>query len=155
MRKTFVFLIPALALLAAPLQRAEAHCQVPCGIYDDHNRVHEMREDVTTIEKAMKQIRELSGKKDPQSQNQLVRWVVTKEQHAEKIMRTIADYFMAQKIKPAQGNKKAQQAYLQKLERHHRVMVAAMVCKQTTDLKNAKALGKAIDAISGYWPAGK
>ncbi len=59
-----------------------AHCQIPCGIYDDHARVDSMRENVDTVRKSVSLINELSGKTDPQSQNQLVRWVVNKEQHA-------------------------------------------------------------------------
>ena len=140
--------VAAVALLGlAP--RAQAHCQVPCGIYDDHNRVHQMREDLTTIKKAVKQIKALAKKKDAQSKNQLTRWVVTKEQHAEKIIRTISDYFMAQKIKP--GKK----GYKNKLVRHHKVMIAAMKCKQSVDDKAVANLGKALDAIAKYWKLAK
>ena len=35
---------------------AGAHCQIPCGIYDDAARITMMEEHVTTIEKSMKQI---------------------------------------------------------------------------------------------------
>ena len=64
----------AIALMPMLLaQHAHAHCQIPCGIYDDHARVASMLEDVATIRKAVAQIAELSGKTDPQSQNQLVR----------------------------------------------------------------------------------
>ena len=136
-----------LALVSISAQPVQAHCQVPCGIYGDSTRVRMMREDLATIIRAMGQIRALSQKKDAQSQNQLVRWVVTKEQHAEKIIRTISDYFMAQKIKPAKAG------YAEMLKRHHAVMVAAMTCKQTTDGKAARALGKALDTIANYWPS--
>ncbi len=138
------FLLLSLLLLHA--SSAQAHCQVPCGIYGDHMRVRQMKEDLATITKAMKKIRALSKKKDAKSRNQLVRWVVTKEQHAEKIIRTISDYFMAQKIKPGKPK------YVEKLKAHHAVMVAAMKCKQTTDGKAAAALGKAITGVAGYWP---
>ncbi len=137
--------------LLLPAQ-AQAHCQVPCGIYDDHNRVHRMREDLATITKAIKQIRALSKKKDAKSRNQLVRWVVTKEQHAEKIIRVISDYFMAQKIKP-KAKKGPRAKYMEKLARHHGVMVAAMKCKQSADPKAAQVLGEAIAGIEAYWPA--
>ena len=138
-----------LGCLWAP--NAGAHCQVPCGIYGDSMRVRMMREDLATITRAMKKIQALSQKKDARSRNQLVRWVVTKEQHAEKIIRTISDYFLAQKIKPAaQGKGKAR--YVEMLLGHHAVMVAAMKCKQTTDARAAAALRKAIDAVAGYWP---
>lgn len=144
--------LTALVLSGLP-GSARAHCQVPCGIFDDHNRVHQMMEDLTTIKKAMTEIKALSSKKDAQSQNQLVRWVMTKEEHATRIMRTIADYFMAQKIKPASD--KDQASYLALLARHHAVMVLAMKCKQTVDPKDAEALGKALAAIEKDWPAPK
>lgn len=132
---------------------ARAHCQVPCGIYDDHARVHAMREDVTTIAKALKEMAGLSGKKDAQSINQLVRWVNTKETHAERIIRTISDYFLTQKIAPpAKPDAKAQAVYFERLAKHHAVMVAAMKCKQSASDEPLKALSKALDGIEGYWP---
>jgi nickel superoxide dismutase len=133
---------------------ARAHCQVPCGIYDDHARVHAMREDAMTIAKALKEMATLAGKRDAQSANQLVRWVNTKEQHAEKIMRSIADYFLAQKIQPpaAKADAKTQAVYLERLAKHHAVMVAAMKCKQSASDEPLKALNRALDGIEGYWP---
>ena len=56
--------------------QVQAHCQIPCGIYDDHARVQSMLEDAATVEKSAKLIAELAGKPDAQSQNQLVRWVM-------------------------------------------------------------------------------
>ena len=144
-------LVTAAALAPRP---AQAHCQVPCGIYDDHARVHAMREDATTIEKAVKMIGELAKKKDAQSANQMVRWINTKEQHAERVIRTVADYFLTQKLKPvAAKSGKEHAAYLQKLEAHHAVMVAAMKCKQTVSADAVAALSKALDGIEMYWPA--
>lgn len=135
---------------------AVAHCQIPCGIYDDHTRVHLMREDVTTIAKSVKEIGALAGKTDAQSINQAVRWVMNKDVHAEKIIRTISDYFLTQKLAPAPASdKKAHAAYLEKLARHHAVMVAAMKCKQSAKPDAVKALEKALDGIEGYWPEGK
>lgn len=143
--------------LASPLlfggDVARAHCQVPCGIYDDHARVIGMREDATTIGKALEQMAALSSRRDAQSVNQLVRWVNTKEQHAERIMRTIADYFLAQKIQPpaTAADAKARADYLERLGRHHAVMVQAMKCKQSASREPLEALNKALEAIAGYW----
>ena len=47
----FIFALVA-GILGSP-QASRAHCQIPCGIYDDHARVHAMLEDVTTIEKSL------------------------------------------------------------------------------------------------------
>ena len=121
---------------------AFSHCEIPCGIYGDEMRFEMMEEHIVTIEKSMKKIAELSGKANA-NQNQLVRWVVTKEAHAEKVIRTISDYFMAQKIKPGKG-KKGKKKYVEMLTRHHAVMVAAMKCKQSADAATATALRAAI-----------
>lgn len=145
-----------LLVLAAASGEARAHCQIPCGIYDDHARVHAMREDVTTITKSLKELAALAGKTDAQSLNQAVRWVVNKDHHAERIIRTISDYFLTQKLPPPPANeKKAWGAYLEKLARHHAVMVAAMKCKQSGKLDAVKPLEKALDGIEGYWPEAK
>lgn len=141
-----------MALLAPALCAGEArgHCQVPCGIYDDSARVAQLREHTKTIQKAVEQIAQLAAKGNAQSRNQLVRWVTTKEAHAEKIIRAVSDYFLAQKIKPvSQGS--GRKAYLDKLVRHHAVMVAAMKCKQTANAASVVALTKAIDRIAAYW----
>ena len=58
---------------------------------------------------------------------------------------------MTQKIKPAKGNK-GRKAYLAKLARHHRVMVAAMMCKQSADPKVEEGLAAAIKGIEKDWP---
>ena len=138
--------------LAAIRPVAVAHCQVPCGIYDDHARITAMLEDTTTIAKAMDQINALAGKQDAQSFNQATRWVITKEEHAERIQTTIAQYYLAQRVKAAEPGTEAYDAYLQKLAEHHAVIVAAMKAKQTVDPKAAVALRKAIEAISAYYP---
>ena len=95
-------MIALMPLLLA--QNALAHCQIPCGIYDDHARVASMLEDVATIRKAVSQIAELAGKTDPQSQNQLVRWVMNKETHAQNIIDSISDYFLTQRVKAEQDD---------------------------------------------------
>ena len=117
---------------------ANAHCQVPCGIYGDQRRFEEMLEDVATIAKAITQINELAEKSDALSHNQLARWVATKEAHASNIQKVIADYFMAQRIKSTNEN------YIKQLTAAHDVIVAAMKCKQTVDPASAEALKKAV-----------
>lgn len=119
--------------------QAFAHCQVPCGIYGDQLRFEQLLEDFRTIEKAQKQLNEIvEDHQDPQGWNQAVRWVTTKEDHASKIQKTIAEYFLAQRIKADKDN------YVDLLKAAHSVTVAAMKCKQSADPATAKALEKAI-----------
>ena len=80
----FVFSLSTITLC----QSALAHCEVPCGIYDDQRRFEDMLEDQETIAKGMGQIREMAGKSDPLSVNQTVRWICTKETHATNIQHT-------------------------------------------------------------------
>lgn len=127
-------------------QQAAAHCQVPCGIYDDHARVKAMLEDAETVAKAVKMMAELQGKTDVQSQNQMVRWVVNKEKHAQNVIATISDYFLTQRVKSSQKD------YVERLKKHHAVIVAAMKAKQKSDAKTADALKTAINGLLTYYP---
>ncbi|ADE54266.1 superoxide dismutase, Ni [Coraliomargarita akajimensis] len=147
--KTTLRFLPSLILSITILltaQVAQAHCQVPCGIYDDHARVEAMAEDAVTVAKACKMIAELEGKTDAQSQQQLVRWVSNKELHAQKIISTISDYFLTQRVKASQED------YVERLKSHHAVIVAAMKAKQHADAKSAKALADAISVLEHYYP---
>jgi nickel superoxide dismutase len=126
MKRTSSLLL-ALFCVGFAARSAAAHCEVPCGIYDDQLRFESMLEDTTTIDKAMAQIKELAGKTDPQSVNQLVRWINTKEEHAGTVQHVIAQYFMTQRIKADDPQ------YVAKLTAAHAVMTQAMKCKQSTD----------------------
>merc|ERR1711934_584627 len=129
------------------------HCQVPCGIFDDQMRIKQLKEDCVTIHKAMHQAGHLCGKGDALSTNQSVRWVMTKEEHAAKIITTVAEYFLTQKVKdpPPQSDTAAYQKYLATLACHHAVLRAAMKTKQTMDIKDAEALMKAIEALGASY----
>ena len=88
------FIYTLLILFLTIQSIAVAHCQVPCGIYDDALRIVQIKEDFKTIRKAMDQIKQLSIKTNPLSSNQLNRWVMTKEQHAGNIQKIVAEYFL-------------------------------------------------------------
>ena len=139
MQRHLVSALTVLALLALA-GSALAHCQIPCGIYDDELRVKLIEEDITTIEKSMQEITSLSTK-TPVNFNQLVRWVMNKEEHADKIMEIVSDYFMSQRIKkPTETTGDEYQAYVSRLTLLHEMMVTAMKAKQTTDLDNVEKL---------------
>ena len=108
------------------------HCQVPCGIFDDPAMVAQIKEMCATIRKAMVQVNELFGDLNPQSFNQLSRWVSTKEEHCAKIIDTVANYCLAQRVK---ADKLSAEDYVDALKFHHSVMVAAMKCKQTVNVE--------------------
>ena len=124
----------SIIIVAFGLNNLHAHCQVPCGIYDDAVRIIQIREHVTTIEKAMKQIDQLtSDESSAQNMNQLVRWINTKEKHATFIQSIISDYFLAQRIKPKQNNEAGRQQYIDQTLLLQQIIVSAMKSKQTVD----------------------
>jgi len=139
------------ALWSTATRTADAHCQVPCGIYDEKARITQLYEDTTTISKAIRLMGELASKSDAQSHQQFVRWTATKEDHASRIITTIAEYFLTQKIKPVAAGTDGHAAYLKKLADHHAVMVAAMKAKQNADPAAAETLRSAIHTIQHYW----
>jgi len=143
--------LSALVAWTAGANRAEAHCQMPCGIYDDPARVAMLREDVHTIGKAIQSITELAGSHTPEAINQSVRWVSTKDEHASRIIDLMANYFLAQRVKPVASGAEGYDAYLTKLAKHHAVIVAAMKAKQNADMKYADDLSHAVDGIAGYY----
>ena len=115
------------------------HCQVPCGIYDDAVRIVTIKEDFATVSKAMVEIKTLSAKNDPQSLNQLNRWIVTKEEHATNIQKVVSDYFLTQRVKSKNKN------YDRHLRFLHELLVSAMKCKQTVESKDIDNGLKSLD----------
>ncbi len=131
-----VFLLFTLAMG----QYAFSHCQIPCGIYDDQMRFNMVEENILTIEKSMKQIRELSQQPD-KNFNQIVRWTLNKEHHADEIAHIVSYYFLAQRVKPTdQKDLKAHKEYLAKITILHEMILQAMKAKQTTDLAHTEKL---------------
>jgi nickel superoxide dismutase len=126
----------AIAFLAVLSRGATSHCQIPCGIYDDLTRARLLREHVTTVEKSIRMINELSAKKDrtPTEDNQLVRWVVNKEQHADAMRDIVVEYFLQQRIKaPKEGGADGLKTYGEILTVCHEILVTTMKAKQTAD----------------------
>lgn len=119
---------------------AAAHCQIPCGIYDDELRVQLIEEHIATVEKSMQQIVAL-GAADSPDWNQLVRWVTNKEEHAQEIQDIVTAYFMAQRVKiPATTDGAEYAKYVEQLTLLHRIQVAAMHAKQSTDATHVASL---------------
>ena len=139
--KRFALATLAFTLTLGVAVPAAAHCQIPCGIYDDELRVQLIEEHITTVEKSMNQIIAL-GAAEKVDYNQLVRWVGNKETHAQKIQDIVTAYFMAQRIKPPtdHGDEAAVNEYMHKLALLHAIQVHAMKAKQGTDLEEVATL---------------
>jgi nickel superoxide dismutase len=133
-------MLAILLLLVGSASLVYSHCQIPCGIYGDPARFDMIAENITTIEKSMKQIVELSANQKP-DMNQIVRWVNNKEEHSDDTSHMVSYYFMAQRIKPVdETDADAYKKYIKKLTLLHKMLVYCMKCKQTTDLANVEAL---------------
>ncbi|HOZ47724.1 MAG TPA: superoxide dismutase [Ni] [Candidatus Hydrogenedentes bacterium] len=133
-----VIAIAAIGLLGAA--GASAHCQIPCGIYDDPLRFGLLEEHIATIEKSMNQINELSA--DPaKNANQLARWVMNKEDHAKHFADIVVEYFLQQRVKPVAPEQEHEyEHYLEQVTQCHQMLVTVMKAKQTTDLEHCATL---------------
>ncbi len=115
--------------------QASAHCEVPCGIYNDHLRIELIKEHIQTIEKAMIQIQTLSAEENV-NYNQLVRWIETKEHHANLIQEIVEQYFMTQRIKPVDPEDvEAYNKYISQITVLHKLLIFSMKAKQTTEVE--------------------
>ncbi len=139
MKNLSVCLMGALALIAVS-GIAYAHCQIPCGIYDDELRFKQLAEHIVTLEKSIDQINELSANPSKNA-NQIVRWTLNKENHADEFAKIVVQYFLQQRIKPDVGDEKV---YAEKLKLCHKLLVGTMKVKQTTDKEHTKALSKTL-----------
>lgn len=120
-------------ILLFSTQQASAHCEIPCGIYNDSLRITLLYEHISTIEKSMNQI--IALEKSGDDANQLVRWVVNKEEHAKKMQEIISQYFMHQRIKPKDVGDEGRSTYIKQLELMHRLSIYAMKSKQSVNLE--------------------
>lgn len=138
--KLSIVLAAIVVLSMMMVSPAFAHCEIPCGIYDDEMRLNMIAEHVTTIEKSINRIEQLS-KEEPRNFNQIVRWVQNKEHHANELQRIVTQYFMTQRLKPVEKeDKEAYAAYMEKLVLLHQMLTYSMKAKQTTDTANVDKL---------------
>ena len=143
MKRIMPFIV-GIAMVFTMSANAFGHCEIPCGIYDDQMRIEMIREHITTIEKSMKMIQELHKEKH-HNPNQLIRWVVNKEDHANQLQEIVSQYFMTQRI--ALDAEK----YSEKISLLHHMLIFAMKCKQTTDLDNVAKLRKIVDQFESLY----
>lgn len=122
-----------------------AHCQIPCGIYDDRLRIKQLHEDVETLHKSVKEINRLSVAESSKTSQQFVRWVNNKEAHAEHIITVMTDYFLTQRVKPSQND------YSKRLEHHHAVIINAMKVKQSSLEDAVLTLKESLQVLEQYY----
>jgi nickel superoxide dismutase len=144
MIKLFLQLTLSVLIFFTFCVKASAHCEMPCGIYDDKMRINMIDEHIVTIEKSMNKILKL-GKIGQRNPNQFVRWIMNKERHADEIQDIVTQYFMTQRIKTGMNN------YTKTLGLLHQILVYSMKCKQTTDLTHIKTLKQLVKDFEGLY----
>ncbi len=144
MKKSYPQILVIIAFIFALAANASAHCEIPCGIYDDQMRINLIKEHIGTIEKSMVQITALE-KETPQNSNQLVRWIMNKEDHANQLQEIVTQYFMTQRIKLDAPD------YEKKLGLLHQMLIFSMKCKQTTDTQNTDQLKNIVNEFEALY----
>ena len=107
---------------------AKAHCQIPCGIYDDQLRIELMEEHAGTIKKSIQSINTSAVP------SQQVRWTINREEHADQLTEIVVDYFLTQRIK------KSAPDYEKTVVQLHQIMQQIMRCKQKQEVEQADQL---------------
>ena len=133
MKKLFLWFTASLVVSFFAVSYVSAHCEIPCGIYNDKLRIKMIYEHTVTIEKAMNEIIRL-GQENPVDYNQLIRWVSNKEAHASEIQHIVSQYFMTQRID------QETEKYNEKLIILHKLLRAAMRCKQSTGQRRVERI---------------
>ncbi len=103
-----------------------AHCQLPCGIYHDELEFGNLEQCVETLHRANDGILNNTST-SPLGDNQMVRWVLLKDQYADQFVQLLTTYFLQQRIQPGQSNTAAL------LTLSHEMMQSAMKIKQTVN----------------------
>ncbi len=149
MGKVFLTMTGILFLSASP---ALAHCEIPCGIYDDGVRFDLIIEHAATIEKSMNEINNHS-KADKPDYHTISRWTMNKEEHAKKVQHIASQYFLAQRVKvPADDAAAEVKAdYVIHTTLLHQIIVAAMKTKQGTDTAAVEKLRAVTERYKAHY----
>lgn len=149
------FALPLIALLFSMgvYQKSYAHCEIPCGIYNDEIRIALIYEHITTIEKSMTKIAELSTSLDYMG---VTRWTIAKEDHANKIQHEVSQYFITQRVKlPTETEGAEFEKYENQLALLHQLIVYSMKAKQTADKTYVEKLRKSLSDFEEVYFEGK
>ena len=131
-----------------PLGVADAHCDIPCGIYDPRDAI-QAAETVVKMTSLIKDL-EAKGLKTASDYAQLVRFTVVKEEHARKAKNDIliiwTDYF----------NPKRMAVHPDLHEQVWNACKLGSCIKQNVDLAKANEFKAALEKIGEvFWEAKK
>ncbi len=153
--KKLVFSVIILTFSLGIYQKSYAHCEIPCGIYNDELRIVLLYEHILTIEKSMDKITELSVSENEDIMG-VTRWTMNKEDHANKIQHEVTQYFITQRIKlPTKTEGPELKKYEKQLALLHQLIVYAMKAKQTADKTYVEKLRKSLSDFETVYFEGK
>lgn len=126
-------------------ERASAHCDIPCGIYDP---IIAQIAGLTVV-RMIDLINDLEGKEGPRDaayHNSMSRYITVKEEHAEKVKHEIRVIF-GDYIKPAHIEKHPELPTL-----FHQIMQLGSKGRQTVDREQAVQLVEAVNRFAEiFW----
>lgn len=137
--KKSLVVLAVLGVMAAAGFRIYAHCEIPCGIYDDPMRMKMIHEHIRTIGKSIHEIGHLEAAEKPDA-NQLTRWIINKDDHADQLRDIVTQYFMTQRLKPLAPGDPGYEKYIRELTLLHALLVEAMKSKQGVDPATAEKM---------------
>lgn len=125
-------------------ERAQAHCDIPCGIYDPITALIPALTVVRMID-LMTDLQNKGGAQDLAYQNSLARYIAVKEEHAEKVKHEVrviwGDYF-----KQAQFDKHPDTQQVV-----HQIMLLGSKARQSVDREAAVQLVEAVNKFAEYF----
>jgi len=127
------------------LETADAHCDIPCGIYDPITAQIAALTVVRMID-LMKDLETKGGDKAADYHNSMARYIAVKEEHAEKAKHDVrviwGDYIKAQHL----------EKYPKSHELVHKIMQLGSKSRQTSDRDNAVQFVEAINEFAQiFW----
>lgn len=125
--------------------RAQAHCDIPCGIYDPSGAQIAALTVVRMMD-LMADLESKGGEKSVAYFNSMARYVAVKEEHAEKAKAEIrviwGDYIKAQHV----------EQFPQLHQVVHKIMQLGSKCRQTADRESGVAFVEAINEFAEiFW----
>ena len=129
--------------LFRPRTVAQAHCDIPCGIYDPATA----QLAAESVEKMMTLIADLGAPSDVAGHNSMARYVAVKEEHAETVKHEVriiwGDFFKPPDLA----------VWPEMHDKVWDIMRSASACKVGTSVADAGALRTAVDEFAEQFAA--
>lgn len=120
----------------------EAHCDIPCGIYDPHQALIGALTVIRMVDLINQQVKDHESIENAEFHNSMTRYIAVKEEHAELTKHEIrviwGDFIKSKHVED----------YPQLHELVHKIMVLGSKSRQTVDRETAVALLEAVNEFA-------